>query len=205
MRTISSLQSILNTYASWSGQCANMQKSSIHFSKGVRPNRRYEFANRLGVQQMQLSDKYLDHQLLRSSYKIDSYEFLNDKFDAKLAGWKGIHLSHAGRLIMIKHVLGLIPPYYMATSIIPRKVLDRPTRTMQNFWWGHATEVRKTHFINRRTFEKSKEAGGPGIRFLQHLTRAMIAKLIWKFMEDEDCLWAQLMRAEYLQRKLLEC
>lgn len=204
MRTISSLQSILNTYASWSGQCANMQKSSIHFSKGVRPNRRYEFANRLGVQQMQLSDKYLDHQLLRSSYKIDSYEFLNDKFDAKLAGWKGIHLSHAGRLIMIKHVLGLIlRTIWRLQSSQGRCWIDRQEQCRTS--GGGMLPRRKTHFINRRTFEKSKEAGGPGIRFLQHLTRDMIAKLIWKFMEDEDCLWAQLMRAEYLQRKLLEC
>lgn len=30
---------------------------------------------------------------------------------------KASHLSQAGRTILIKTVLGLIPPYYMATSI----------------------------------------------------------------------------------------
>lgn len=200
-KTVDTLQHILGTYASWSGQYANMQKSSIHFSKGVKPNRRTEIANILGVQQMQINDKYLGHQLLKSSYKIDSYDFLDDKFDAKLAGWKRTHFSHAGRSIMIKHVLGLIPPYYMETSLILKKVLQRLTRTMRNFWWGHSREVSKAHYINWKRFEQSKDAGGLGVRNLQHINRAMIAKLIWKLLENDSCLWCQLMRAKYLHKE----
>lgn len=134
--TIDTFRNILGTYALWSGQYENMQKSAIHFSKDVRSYRREEIANRLGVKQMQLTDKYLGYQILRSSYRIDSFDFLIDKFDCKIAGWKRIHLSYAGRTVMIKHVLGLIPPYYIATSIIPKKVLDRLTRTMRNLLVG---------------------------------------------------------------------
>lgn len=177
-----------------------MQKSAIHFSKGVTPERRTEVANVLGVKQMQMDDKYLGHQLLKSTYRIDSYDFLSDKFYSKLAGWKRTHFSHADRIIMINHVLGLIPPYYMATSLIPKKVLQKLTITMKNFWWGHSKDVQKPHFINWKRFEQPKEVGGLGVRTLQHINKAMIAKLIWKLLENDTCLWCQLMRAKYLRK-----
>lgn len=123
----------------------------------------------LGVKQMKINDKYLGHQLLKPGHQNASFEFLNDKFEVKLAGWKGTDLSHAGRTILIKNILGLIPPYYMAESIIPKKTLDNLSGIIRNFWWGHAKDTRNTHFVNWNQFELSKDQGGLGIRYLQNL------------------------------------
>lgn len=101
--------------------------------------------------------------------------------------------------MLIKTELGLIPPYYMATSIIPKKVLAKFTRIMRNLWWGHDKDKRKMHFTNWSTFVMEKEQGGLGIRSLRKLNMAMIAKLIWKYLEDEDCLWGQIMKAKYVK------
>lgn len=171
-RTEQTPMHILHTYAGWSGQKANMQKSAILFIKGVNEDRRTEVVGVLGVKQMEINDKYLGHQLLKPGHRSASFEFLNDKFDNKLAGWKGTHFTHAGRTIMIKHVLGLIPLFYMATSIIPKKNLASMTRTMRNFWWGHSRDTKKTHFINWSHLELTKEQGGLGIRPLQILNKA---------------------------------
>lgn len=77
--TVDSLQDILQTYAKWSGQQANLNKSSILFSKGVDEDRKVEVATRLGVKQMQTDDKYLGFHLLKPSHRINSYDFLSDK------------------------------------------------------------------------------------------------------------------------------
>ncbi|XP_026411174.1 uncharacterized protein LOC113306456 [Papaver somniferum] len=178
----------------------NMQKSAIFFSKGVEVHRRTEVAGILGVKQMENTDKYLGHQLLKSVLLTESHKFLEEKLASKTAGWKRIFLTHAGRTVLIKTELGMIPPFFMATSLLPQKTIDQLTRTIRNFWWGHDQEVQKMHFINWYQFELEKEKGGLGIRSLQQLNKAMIAKLVWKFLEDEHCLWGQIMRAKYVKR-----
>lgn len=89
-RTLQSLQDILFIYARWSGQQANLDKSAILFSKGVGEDRRQSISDMLGVKQMESNDKYLGFQLLKSAHRIKSYEFLHEKFDNKLVGWKRI-------------------------------------------------------------------------------------------------------------------
>lgn len=97
--------------------------------------------------------------------------------------------------------MGLIPPYYMATSILPKTVIAKLDRIIRNFWWGHSHNSRKTHFINWSTFQEDKENGGLGIRSLTQLNRAQIAKLIWKLLEDQDCVWGAIMKAKYFKDK----
>lgn len=44
---------------------------------------------------------------------------------------------------------------------------------------------------------EEKDKGGLGIRDFEDINRAQIAKLIWKFLEQPDCLWVQIMKAKY--------
>lgn len=44
--------------------------------------------------------------------------------------------------------------------------------------------------------ELAKEEGGLGIRSLQDFNMDMIAKLVWKFLNDPYCPWGQLMKAK---------
>lgn len=143
---------------------------------------------------MEINDEYLGFQLLKPAHRVDSYNFLFEKFENKLAGWKGIFLTSAGKLILIKHVLGLIPHQ---PSLLPKAVLEKLTRIIRNFWWGHSHDTKKRHFIKWDKFNDEKEVGGLRIRSLMDLNRAQIAKLIWKLLDDPDYLWSQIMRAKY--------
>lgn len=169
------------------------------FSKGVGAVRRRPVAESLGVKQMEVNDKYLGFHLLKSAFRIDSYNFLFEKIENKPTGWKRIYLTHAGKTILIKHVLGLIPPDYMATSLLSKAVIAKLERIIHNFWWGHNYTTRKTHFINWNRFLDEKVNGGLGIRSLTHLNRAQIAKLGWKILEDENCMWGAIMKAKYFR------
>lgn len=48
-------------------------------------------------------------------------------------------------------------------------------------------------------FNLSKEKGGMGLRSLSDLNQALVAKLAWRFLHDQDSLLAQLLRARYLR------
>lgn len=100
-------------YARWSGRQANLEKSAILFSKSVCVNRGKYVVDGLVVKQMETNDKYLGFQLLKPSYRIDSFEFLFEKLIKKLTGWNETFISHDGKKVLIQIFLGLIPPYYI--------------------------------------------------------------------------------------------
>lgn len=91
------LQAILQTYSKWSGQQVNFSKSAIMFSKSVSESVGYEVGSRLGVNKMGVEVKYMGIQILKLAHRCDTYDFLIEKFENKLAGWKRHILSHAGR------------------------------------------------------------------------------------------------------------
>lgn len=146
-KTINTLQDVLFVYSSWSEQKTNFQRSSIHFSKGVELEDQRKYADMLGLKIMNENEKYLGVYLLKSDKVAASFNFLEDKMKTKMAGWKREFLNHTGRTILIQGVLALISPYYMASCLIPKKVLAKMTRIIRSFWWGHNTDQRKSHFI----------------------------------------------------------
>ncbi|XP_026399373.1 uncharacterized protein LOC113295237 [Papaver somniferum] len=120
--TINSIVEIMQQYYNGSGQLVNYSKSSIHFSMSVSDERCNEIITALGVTRMEKGDKYLGVNILQQGNTISNFSFLIDKFDEKLAGWKRISLTHAGRTTLIQVFLALIQVYYMATSVIPKAV-----------------------------------------------------------------------------------
>lgn len=47
------------------------------------------------------------------------------------------------------------------------------------------------------TITKPKECGGLGLRRLEEMNKAFIAKLGWRLLQNEDCLWTQVLKAKY--------
>ncbi len=44
-------------------------------------------------------------------------------------------LSHAGRVTLIKLVFASLPIYYMATTLLPKKITAKLTSIIRTFWW----------------------------------------------------------------------
>ncbi|XP_026428221.1 uncharacterized protein LOC113324099 [Papaver somniferum] len=128
-----------------------------------------------------------------------SHKFLVEKFDGKLIGWKRHFLSHVGRTVLIQYVVALLPIYFIAVSIIPKEIINKLNQTIRNFWWGHSREQRKMHYLNWDWFTTSKEKDGLGLRSLELLNKALIAKLAWRFLRDSSSLWVVLLKAKYLR------
>ncbi|XP_026383984.1 uncharacterized protein LOC113279504 [Papaver somniferum] len=133
--TINSISAILQQYYCVSGQVVNHSKSPIYFSKKVDEDQQEEIFTILGVSKMNKDDKYLGVKILQQGNSVSNFEFLIDKFDNKLSGWKRKSISHAGRHTLIISVLALIPVFYMATSIIPKTILNKLTQIIRDFWW----------------------------------------------------------------------
>lgn len=60
---------------------------------------------------------------------------LIDKFNRKLAGWKGITLSQAGKIQLVKATLQNLPTYALSLFDILRKHVDQLEKIQRIFLW----------------------------------------------------------------------
>lgn len=92
-----------------------------------------------------------------------AYEFILNKFRAKLTTVKANKLNHSGRLTYIKSVLASIPVYYMSTVLFSKSFVRRITAIIRKFWWTGVQEDSPTSPIAYRFWDdicQPKENGG---------------------------------------------
>jgi hypothetical protein len=54
----------------------------------------------------------------------------------KVQSWSGKHLSKAGREVLVKSVVEVIPTYCMSTILLPEFLGKEPDGMINSFWWG---------------------------------------------------------------------
>lgn len=186
--TIDAVKSILHQYYTMSGQQVNYSKSSNTFQQKCRTTRQAAVKAKLGVRSMGSHEKYLGVKILQHGNSCTSYNYLIEKMENRLPGWKRHNITHVGRTMMIQSVLALIPIYYMATGMLPKKVINNMNQILRNFWWGHSKDQRKMHFLKWEWFITSKDKGGLDLRSLEELNKALVAKLTWRFLQNQEAL-----------------
>jgi hypothetical protein len=65
-----------------------------------------------------------------------AYEFIINKFRAKLTTVKANKLNQSRRLTYIKSVLASIPVYYMSTVLFSKTFVEKINAIIQRFWWA---------------------------------------------------------------------
>ena len=95
---------VLQTYANASGQCINLEKSSVFFSSNTSASQKQDILRVLGVQEVHRFDSYLGLPTLVGRSKYHTFSYLKDRIRKKLQGWKGKLLSRASNEILIKAV-----------------------------------------------------------------------------------------------------
>lgn len=88
----------------WSGQSANIEKSSILFSENTdRIVRKYINAM-MGLKEMKNDTIYLGNSFIFGKKKANEFGRLKDRLQARLEGWQSQLLSRARRATLIKAV-----------------------------------------------------------------------------------------------------
>ncbi|CAA0822319.1 Unknown protein, partial [Striga hermonthica] len=93
---------ILNRYNAISGQCVNLQKSSVLFSKNTPQPLRDNICQILMGIQPQSSSKYLVLPLGIGKSKLDTFSYINQAVQGRLSKWQNTFLSLAGKEILLK-------------------------------------------------------------------------------------------------------
>ena len=114
-------------------QKVNFNKSKLFVSPNCPKQKKRWFNGILRVKCTNKPSKYLGIELRYLKYKKDFFQFLVDKFNQKLAGWKIKLLSQCGRLTLIKSTIASIPSYTFSFFKAPTHVCNKIDQTIRGF------------------------------------------------------------------------
>ena len=93
---------VLDNFCKLAGQKVNLAKSRILFSPNVSKRCKRSICRKLGINATQNLGRYLGFPLIYQGRNGDAFNFLIDKVQKKLSGWKAKFLSKAGKLVLAK-------------------------------------------------------------------------------------------------------
>ena len=91
-----SLVRTLEKYCRWSGQAINRSKSGVFFSKHTQSQTRRSIKGILQVRNLKKEAVYLEAPMFLSRAPSKDFAYLEDKIEAKLAGWRSKCLHGQG-------------------------------------------------------------------------------------------------------------
>ena len=92
------------------------------------------------------------------------FDFIVDRVQKKLTGWKTNLLSMAGRLVLATSVTSAIPSYVIQGALLPSRIHNALDKVNRNFIWGSTNEKKKFHLVNWQKVTRNKNEGGLGVK-----------------------------------------
>ncbi|KAL8508725.1 hypothetical protein ACS0TY_019111 [Phlomoides rotata] len=111
-------------------------------------------------------------------------------------GWSHRHLSHGGRLALIRSTLATLLLYYLQVLQPTAEIFHELEQIMARFFWGSQDGQRKRHWFVWHDMCVPVDEGGIGIRRLWDMFVAYSMKMYWRF-RLQSSLWARFLRQKY--------
>ncbi|XP_057779784.1 uncharacterized protein LOC130998382 [Salvia miltiorrhiza] len=199
VRNACKIQEILNYYGSISGQHCSTEKSNIFFARRVPTDRRRAIHRVLPFSIGSRPTTYLGVPISVGRTHASFFMPIYDRIVQKFARWKGIQLSIAGRLCLVKSIIQSSMVHSIMVYKWPKSLLHALDRKCRNFVWSGNVDKKPTCVVSWGRACSPKEEGGLGIRSFTLMNQSYLMKLAWKMIKGAD--WAhQLIRSRYLTK-----
>jgi hypothetical protein len=191
------IKTVLDKYASSTGQLINPGKCSIMFGQSCPLQIRVDVKTHLQLTQETFESKYLGLPMPEGRMSKGKFQSLQAKLAKCLVEWDDNHKSQAAKEALIKAVAQAIPVYVMSVFKLPLGLCDELTKMIRRYWWGAENGKRKTHWVAWDIMLRPKDYGGVGFRDMRLFNQALLARQAWRLIQYPDTLCAQLLKARY--------
>ncbi|XP_057786898.1 uncharacterized protein LOC131004240 [Salvia miltiorrhiza] len=197
VRNAKKVKEIFQYYGTIFGQHCSQEKSNIFFSSCVTTDRRRSIHRALGFSVGSLPMTYLGVPIFVGRPRAFYFMQIFDKIVQKFAKWKGIQLSIAGRLCLVKSVIQSSIVHSMMVYKWPKSLLHSLDRKCRNFVWTGNIDQRPSCSVSWGRTCSPRPEGGLGIRSFTLMNQSFLMKLTWKTIKGDD--WAhKILRSRYL-------
>lgn len=179
----------LDRFCKCSGQHINRQMSRLYCLANVSSQDAITLSNLSGIPITNDLERYQGVPSVHGRVNIESFNSMLKRISTRFDGWRSRFLSLAGRHVLAKSVLSVIPLYPMQTFILLIGLCLKIEQLSRNFFWGGHGSKRKVSLVVWNVVVKKKECGGLGLRFLHEMNLAFLAKLGWRMLHEENKLW----------------
>uniref|UniRef100_A0A2N9HPK1 Reverse transcriptase domain-containing protein n=1 Tax=Fagus sylvatica TaxID=28930 RepID=A0A2N9HPK1_FAGSY len=195
------IQGCIDKYQLWSGQKVNVKKSVAMFSKKVPQRYQRRLCRLLGLKNSPFHSKYLGLPLSIDKSRSNTLEYVVERVQNKVQGWKRQILSQASRTCLIRSVAAATPIYPMSSLIFPKSTCAKIDVILRDFWWGKKEDKVVLYLKAWDSICTPKSVGGLGIRRSIDMNKALLAKMGWSVAIREDKMWVKFVIAKYLKGK----
>ena len=193
-----SVKETLDTFCELSGQKVSLNKSKVYFSQNTRPESREEMCGVLGIHSTPNLGKYLGFPIKHPGSTSQDINFVVERVQNKLQGWKTNLLLMAGRAVIAQSVLSAILAYVMQGCMLPTRILNNLDKVSKNIVWGSTEDHKKLHMVGWGKVTKPKCRGGLGIQEARGRNLTLDAKLCWRMENSKSGGWADVLRKKYM-------
>ena len=192
---------LIHHFCSISSQIPNWGQSAILYSFHVSQVTTQEIKQVFPFSTLDSNFTHLGHPLiLPAKNRTIAYNFVLDKFMAKLPAYKANMLSHAARLELIRSVFSAIPVYYMSNILFTKKFIAKLTAIIRNFWWTGIRDNNSNRSLCLRAWKDicaAKNEGGLGIRNLQAINEGLILASAWRLADAPNSYLYLVLKSKY--------
>ncbi|XP_060190651.1 uncharacterized protein LOC132619914 [Lycium barbarum] len=128
------------------------------------------------------------------------YNELIKKVKDKLKNWKGKLMSFGGKVVLNSSLQSM--PMYLLSTMVPTKyTIQELHRIFARFYWSNNEDKRNRHWSSWLNMCYPRHEGGMGFRSLFDVSKALFAKLWWRF-RTSCTLWSTFMWNKYCKRQI---
>lgn len=124
------------------------------------------------------------------------FRYIVEKVKEATHGWSKKYLSHGGKEILIKAVALAMSIYSMNDFRLPKEICDEINGILAKFWWSSG-EKKRIHWYAWKRVGVPKKEGGLRFKDLEKFNQALLAKQVWRIMQNSNCLMSRIIKARY--------
>ncbi|KAH7691569.1 Reverse transcriptase zinc-binding domain-containing protein [Dioscorea alata] len=126
------------------------------------------------------------------------FKHMVDSIRHTCSRWSNFNLSSAAKATLINYSSLLsIPIYTFSVYTMPDLILSEITKLVQKFYWSRGGNGTGIHNVNWSTVIEGKPEGGIGIKNLSLAKHSLMAKHVFKYLNNVDFLWVDILHLKY--------